>query len=173
MVVLTHDDRLPAVIRRSGAPARIIEITRGMNSAVSVAESTRPATRLLDDAYAIAADEAVPDAIKNAAVPLLCREALEVTAWDVFSAKALAKGRSREHIEADWENAMSTRKRLALALTLDPDDAAAIDRWRAGGRARRNTMGVATKGIHDGVDDYRSTVNDARLAIGDLARMAS
>ena len=99
VIVLTHDDRLPAAIRRSRTPARIVELTRGLNSAVSVAESTTPAKRLLDDAYTIAADEAVPDGIKNAAIPVLCREALELTAWDVFAARALAKGRSHEDVE--------------------------------------------------------------------------
>lgn len=41
VIVLTHDDRLPAAIRRSRAPARIVELHRGLNSSVSVTESTR------------------------------------------------------------------------------------------------------------------------------------
>ena len=173
VIVLTHDDRLPAAIRRSRTPARIVELTRGLNSAVSVTESTTPAKRLLDDAYTIAADEVVPDGIKSAAIPVLCREALELTAWDVFAFRALAEGMSHDEVERKWEGSESTRRRLALALALDPDDNAAVDKWRAGGRARKDTLAVATKGIHSGVDDYRSVVNDARLAAGDLARVAS
>jgi ABC-type lipoprotein export system ATPase subunit len=90
VVVFTHDDRLPSAIRRSRAPARIVEVMRGASSAVTVTESSRPATRMLEDAFAIAADDAVPDVVKKAAVPMLCREALESTAWDVFSARLLA-----------------------------------------------------------------------------------
>ena len=170
VIVLTHDDRLPAAIRGSRAPARIVEVTRAANSAISVVESTRPATRLLDDAFAIAADDAVPEDIKRSAIPALCREALEATAWDVYSSKALADGRSREDIEDAWESATKTAKRLALALAVNADDAVAVDKWKAGGRARRDTLTVVNKGIHQGVSDYKSAVNDARLAIGDLAR---
>jgi ABC-type lipoprotein export system ATPase subunit len=174
VVVFTHDDRLPAAIRRSRAPARIVEVTRGSNSAVTVTESSRPATRLLDDAYAIAADDAVPDAVKDAAIPVLCREALEATSWDVFTAKALAHGSSREHVEDEWEDAGNTRKRLTLAIALNSDDSAAIDKWLAGGSARRVTLAVATKGAHGGVQgDYRFVVNQARLATGDLAKLVT
>jgi energy-coupling factor transporter ATP-binding protein EcfA2 len=170
VIVLTHDDRLPAAIRRSRAPARIIEVTRAANSAISVVESTRPATRLLDDAFAIAADDAVPEDIKRSAIPALCREALEATAWDVYSSKALADGQSREDVEDTWEGATKTAKRLALALAANADDDLAVEKWKAGGRARRDTLSVVNKGVHQGVSDYRGAVNDARLAVGDLRK---
>jgi DNA repair exonuclease SbcCD ATPase subunit len=173
VIVLTHDNRLPAAIRSSRAPARIVELTRAVNSAISVVESTRPATRLLDDAFAIAVDEAVPEDIKRSAIPALCREALESAAWDVYSSKAFSGGRSREDIEEAWEKATKTAKRLALALTGNADDDLAVDKWKAGGRARRDTLTVVNKGVHQGVSDYKEAVNDARLAIGDLARGAA
>jgi hypothetical protein len=173
VIVLTHDNRLPAAIRGSRAPARIVEVTRGVNSAISVVESTRPATRLLDDAFAIAVDEAVPEDIKRSAIPALCREALESTAYDVYSSKAFSGGRSREDIEGTWEKAAKTSNRLALALTGNGDDDLAVDKWKAGGRARRDTLSVVNKGVHKGVSDYKDAVNDARLAVGDLARGAA
>lgn len=169
VIVLTHDNRLPAAIRTSRAHARIVEVTRAMNSAISVVDSTRPATRLLDDAFAIAADEAVPEDIKRSAIPALCREALEATAWDVYSSKAFAKGRSRDDVEKAWEDATKTAKRLALALAGDADDSIAVDKWKAGGQARRDTLTVVNKGVHQGVSDYKAAVNDARRAVGDLA----
>jgi ABC-type lipoprotein export system ATPase subunit len=164
VIVFTHDDRLPSAIRRSRAPARIIEVCRGANSVVTVTESSRPATRLLDEAFAVAVDEAVPDEIKKAAVPVLCREALEATAWDVFSARALAKGQPRSEVEDAWEKATSTKRRLALAV--DPNDETALEKWQAGGSARRATITVATKGLHSGIDDYkaRSTPRASLLA---------
>lgn len=170
VIVLTHDDRLPAAIRRSGAPARIVEVTRALNSTVTITESSRPATRLLDDAFAIAVDDGVPETIKKAAVPVLCREALESTAWDVFSAKALAAGSTREDLENRWEKSGSVRKRLALALYLD--DSADPGKWVSGGSARTATMQVATKGAHGGIADFKLAVNQARLATGDLAQVA-
>ena len=103
VVVFTHDDRLPSAIRRSRVPARIVEVMRGANSAVTVTESSRPAMWMLEDAFAIAADDGVPDTVKKAAVPMLCREALESTAWDVFSARLLAQGQSHSEFEEAWE----------------------------------------------------------------------
>lgn len=169
VVVFTHDDRLPSAIRRSRAPARIVEVMRGANSTVTMTESSRPATRMLDDAFAIAADDAVPDTIKKAAVPMLCREALESTAWDVFSARLLARGHTHDQIEASWDKATSPKRRLALAV--NADDEAAVDKWLSGGSARRDALRAATKGAHRGVTDYRDAVRATRLAIGDLAEL--
>jgi energy-coupling factor transporter ATP-binding protein EcfA2 len=103
VIVLTHDDRLPAAIRTTRTAARIIQVTRGANSSVNGADSSDPATRLLDDAFAIAADGAVPDEIKRLAVPRLCREAVEITAKDVFARRSFAQGRSRSDVESAWE----------------------------------------------------------------------
>jgi DNA repair exonuclease SbcCD ATPase subunit len=171
VVVFTHDDRLPSAIRRSRVPARIVEVIRGANSAVTVTESSRPATRMLEDAFAIAADDAVPDAVKNAAVPMLCREALESTAWDVFSARLLAQGNSHSAFEETWEKATSTRKRLGLAVNADDD--AAVEKWLSGGSARRAALKAAAKGAHSGLTDYREAVKSTRLAVGDLAKLTS
>lgn len=170
VIVFTHDDRLPSAIRSTRAPAHIIEIVRGQNSVVSVVDSTRPADRLLEDAYAIAIDDAVPGDVKKKAVPMLCREALEVVAWDVFSARQFATGHSRVDTEQVWDAATTTRQRVGLAV--DPSNDATIDRWLSGGSARRTTMTVATKGAHAGVDDYVDVVRGARLATSDLARLA-
>ncbi len=172
VIVLTHDDRLPAAIRASRTDARIVEVTRGANSIVHVAESNDPANRLLDDAFAIAADQAVPEDIKRRAVPLLCREAVELTAKDVFSWRALAQGRSRGEVESAWESAQKVARRLALALNLDPDDNLAVDKWLAGRPARKTTMTVVNKGIHQGVFDPKGVVNDARRTVADLAAVA-
>lgn len=99
VIVLTHDNRLPAAIRTSRAPARIVEVTRAMNSAISVVDSTRPATRLLDDAFAIAADEAVPEDIKRSAIPR-CAE----RHWRP------PRGRST-HVRRSWTGELARRLR--------------------------------------------------------------
>lgn len=171
VIVLTHDDRLPAAIRVSRTEARIIEVTREANSAVHVAESSDPATRLLDDAFAIAADDAVPDDIKGRAIPRLCREALEVTAKDVFAARALRQGRSRSDVESIWEAARKVADRLALALSLTAEDKQAVDKWLSGGSTRKQTMAVVNKGLHQGAYNPKGAVNDARRTVADLAEV--
>ena len=172
VIVLTHDDRLPSAIRTSRTEARIIEVTRGANSVVHVTESSDPATRLLDDAFAIAADDAVPDDVKRRAIPRLCREAVEVTAKDVFASRAFSHGRSRTDVESAWEAAQKVSKRLALALSLDPDDQQAVEKWVSAGPARRITMGVVNKGVHQGTFNPKGVVNDARRTVADLAQVA-
>lgn len=171
VIVLTHDDRLPAAIRVSRTEARIVEVTREANSVVHVAESSDPATRLLDDAFAIAVDDAVPDDIKGRAIPRLCREALEVTAKDVFSAKALKEGRSRSEVESAWEGARKVADRLALALSLDTDNKQAVGKWLSGGSTRKQTMAVVNKGLHQGAYNPKGAVNDARRTIAELAKV--
>ncbi|MFV8242622.1 AAA family ATPase [Mycolicibacterium peregrinum] len=171
VIVFTHDDRLPAAIRRSRVQAHIVEIARGTNSVVEPSTANRPATRMLKDAYAIAADDAVPDAIKKAAVPVLCRDALESAAWDVFCTRQLARGVPHAEVEQAWELAPLTRARLGLAV--NPEDKAAVDKWLSGGSARRAALWVAASGAHKGVTDYRDAVNSTRLAVGDLEKLVS
>lgn len=166
VIVFTHDDRLPAAIRRSQAPAVIVEVSRSANSQVSVQEASNPAKRLLDDAFAIAADNGVPMEIKKVAVPVLCRDALEGTAWDVYAARELAAGHTRADIEATWAKAKLTKSRIGLALSSTDDGA--FSRWLSGGSARRAAMSVATNAIHNGTVDFKDAVNATRTAIRDL-----
>jgi xanthine/CO dehydrogenase XdhC/CoxF family maturation factor len=102
---------------------------------------------------------------------MLCREALEATAWDVFSANALAKGQSHSVFEPVWAKATSTKRRIGLAVNADDDGA--VDKWLSGGSARRDALKAAAKGAHSGVTDYREAVKATRLAVGDLAKLGS
>ena len=65
VIVLSHDDRLPAAVRRSGGNARILQVTRGIGSAVSIEDDHHPSSRYLDDAFAFAKDDNVPDEAKS------------------------------------------------------------------------------------------------------------
>ena len=100
----------------------------------------------------------------NAAIPMLCREALEATAWDVYSAKALTAGSSRTDVEDAWEEAQGVKKRIALAL----DGDGAFAKWTSGGPWRKAAMKVATAGIHGTAGDYKAVVNEVRRATRDL-----
>ena len=172
VIVLTHDDRLPAAIRVSRTEARIVEVTREANSAVHVTESSDPATRLLEDAFAIAADDAVPADIKARAIPRLCREALEVTAKDVFASRALRQGRSRSDVESTWESARKVFDRLALALSLTTDDKQAVEKWIAAKPNRKVTMGVVNRALHQGAFDPKGAVKEARRTVAELAEVS-
>ena len=172
VIVFTHDDRLPAAIRRSAVPARIVDVTRSTNSVVMVADSLSPAKRALDDAYAIAADPAVPDEIKKRAVGVLCREAFEATLWDVYSAREFAMGAASGDVEASWEAATKVRKRIALALGADANDTAAVDKWVDGRTAHKITLAIVNKGVHEGVHDFVEAIKNVRAAVKDLITTA-
>lgn len=164
VIVLSHDDRLPAAIRRRDIRARLVEVTRGLQSTVTVTEVSRPAQRLLEDGDAINRDPSVPLSIKNRAVLVLCREAIEETAWEVFVSKSLARGEDLERIEATWKATLTVRGRVTLALTLEKGGD--ITGWLVGHRAA--TMRVINTGLHQGVEDVKSALDCAKKTAGDL-----
>jgi ABC-type hemin transport system ATPase subunit len=170
VIVFTHDDRLPAAIRRSSTKARVIEVTRSVNSSVVVDDSINPAKRALDDAYKIARDEAVPDEVKKKAVGVLCREAFEMTLWDVYSSREFGRGASPIDVEVAWESATTVRLRIALALGSSTSDTAAVDKWIDGRTVRKVTLGVVNRGVHEGVHDFVEAVKAVRASVADLAR---
>ncbi|BBZ26725.1 hypothetical protein MMAD_10200 [Mycolicibacterium madagascariense] len=170
VVVFTHDDRLPAAVRRSSAPARIIDVTRSINSVVSVHDSLNPATRALDDAYRIARDDAVPDEVKRRAVGVLCREAFEATLWDVYASRGFGRGVATADVEDAWEAATTIRTRIALALGADANDVGAVDTWLDRRTAHRIALAVVNKGVHQGVHDFVEAIRNVRAAVGDLGR---
>ena len=167
VIVFTHDDRLPAAIRRVAAAARLIEVTRSANSIVTIEESSNPASRALDDAIAIAYDEAVPDEVKRRTIPYLCRDALELTAWDVYLSRTLSDGAPRADAEKAWQD-KKVRARLTLALG---GGETALDAWLGNWSQRKMALMVANK-VHAGFDDFVGAVNATRTAVADLVKTA-
>ena len=109
VIVFSHDDRLATAIRNLAVDARIVEITRGAGSTVTVAESTNPARRYIDDAEAVLLDENVPAALKARVVPGIVRLAVEAAARDAYFRRSYAAGRAVVEVEAEWEDARTTQ----------------------------------------------------------------
>jgi hypothetical protein len=167
VIVLSHDDRLPDAVRRSGVKAQIYEVTRGVGSAVTMTNSFQPSMRYLDDAFAFAKDENVPDEAKNRVIPGLCRMGLETTAHEVYSTRSYTAGLDRLTVEKRWKDASTVRQRLALALHSDKD--APIDAWLKGGTRRSAALHVYNSGVHAGsTSDHADDVNAVRTAVRDL-----
>lgn len=62
---------------------------------------------------------------------------------------------------------------LALALSLKTDDKQAVDKWLAAKPARKITMAVVNKAIHEGVFDPKTAVvREARRTVAELAEVA-
>ena len=165
--MLSHDDRLPAAVRRMRVKASIYEVSRGTGSKVSIRESLHPAQRYVDDAYALATDDDLPDEVKSRVIPGLCRMALETAAHEKYTARSYAQGIDRSDVEATWNSTRRLRPRLGLALYGDADKS--IDGWLAGGGRRKTALHVANSKVHSAAaGNYVEDVRAVRTAVSDL-----
>jgi hypothetical protein len=167
VVVFSHDDRLPAALRRMNASARIYEVVRGPHSEVSVSTAEDPTMRYLGDADALCKDPKVPGETLRRTLPGLLRMALEAAARDRFYARRLTRGDSLGTVEATWNDAHGTSQRLSLAIH---DEIKPLDNWLRT-ESRRKGVGVATSGFHRGLYsgmDPRDAVHHARRTVEDV-----
>ncbi|CRK61214.1 chromosome segregation SMC protein [Alloactinosynnema sp. L-07] len=124
VVVFTHDDRLPQAVRDLGIDARIVDVLRGVCSEVDVQDGKDLAWRYLDDAFAVAKDDRVPNEIRNKTAGMLCRMAVEAAGRDVYMGRRFRSGDARTEIESGWDAVPKTRGRMELALN-GPN----VERW--------------------------------------------
>ncbi|KGN29919.1 hypothetical protein N802_10240 [Knoellia sinensis KCTC 19936] len=156
VVVLSHDDRLPAAARRGRVGARILEVTRGAKSEVSVTTNLDPARRYLDDAFALALDQRLPEVSLRRTLPGMLRFAVEAASRDLYFERRLARGDSLMDVEDAWSTRHATRDRVSLALY---DEVRSLDGWLTRGY-RKFGLGVITGGMHNGLKD----AGDAKAA---------
>ena len=167
VIVLSHDDRLPAAVRRAAVKAQIYEVSRRSGSVVTVTDAMYPSMRFLDDAYAFAVDDGVPAEAKDRVIPGLCRMAMETAAYEVFSARAYASGTDRTTIETQWSAAPKLKQRLAFALHLDRD--ASIASWLNDSSRRSDAFTICNRGVHTGISgEHVDDVRAVRSAVKDL-----
>jgi ABC-type hemin transport system ATPase subunit len=144
VVVFSHDDRLPAALRRMNASARIFEVARGLDSAVSISAAEDPTTRYLGDADALCRDDKVPAETLRRTLPGLLRMAIESAARDRFYATRLTRGEALAEVETVWNEAHGTSQRVSLAIY---DEVRSLDDWLRT-ESRKKGMGIATSGFH-------------------------
>ncbi|ATE57062.1 ATP-binding protein [Actinosynnema pretiosum] len=163
VVVFSHDDRLPEVVRDLNLPgAKIVEITRGAGSRITVGTSLDQADRYVSDADALVKDPGVTDDLKARVLPLLCRLAVEAVAKRVLYARRLAAGVDRPAAEVEWEAEHGTRARVLLVHE---------ERWiNQGNRPHRaRTMRVCGRDVHQGTTrELPGVVTDLRKTLADL-----
>ena len=116
VVVFTHDDRLPASVRRMQLEARVVAVTRKPGSVVVCRPSRDPVRAHLEDAYALAKDTALPPQARARVIPGLCRLALEAFFVAVVRRHRLHRGQDHADVEDELAAANTLNKRAALAL---------------------------------------------------------
>ncbi|MDQ3485607.1 MAG: recombinase RecF, partial [Actinomycetota bacterium] len=163
VVVFSHDDRLPAALRRMNASARIFEVARGLDSAVSISPAEDPTTRYLSDADALCRDDKVPAETLRRTLPGLLRMAIEAGARDRFYATRLTRGDALAEVEKAWNDAHGTSQRVSLAIY---DDIQSLDDWLRT-ESRKKGMGIATSGfhksLHSGTDPSDAVYHTRRM----------
>ena len=128
LIVLTHDDRLPAAVRRLEMDATIIEVNRRENSVVSLHTIADPVTRHIDDAMAVAQTAALPAEARRV-VPGFCRLALEAACSEAVTRRMVHEGRTDEAIAAALSAPTTLRTWLAMALLKDAGRAGDVQGW--------------------------------------------
>jgi energy-coupling factor transporter ATP-binding protein EcfA2 len=150
VIVFTHDARLPDACRRLTVPAKVLEVTRGERSQVTIRNRTNPVENLLDDARAIICTDDMPEETRRRVVPGLCRQALESVCTDVTRRRLLGNGVPHAEIEQCLDLAGKLLPRLALALFGDAERAGEVlgtlkRRW---GASAADCVTALNKGSH-------------------------
>ena len=166
-IVFTHDERLPAAVRRLGIEATVIEVVRREGSSVELRENLDPVRRHIDDAFAVANADNLPVAARRV-VPSFCRLALEAACTDVVIRRRLARGERLAEVEAELTRSQKLTTHLALALYDDARrggdvTAGILNRW---GDWAQSAYARSNRGAH-GADEGDLVVlcrNTERLA---------
>lgn len=147
VVVFSHDDRLPAAVRRLNSSGRVYEVVRGPNSELKISPAENPAARYLSDAEALCKDAHVPDETLRRTLPGLLRMAIEAAARDRFYSHRLVRGAPLHEVESAWNSTHGTSQRVSLAIY---DEIRPLSDWLRT-EARKKGLGIATSGFHKGL----------------------
>ena len=128
VVVFSHDDRLPATIRRLQIPASILEVTRRPKSRVELKKSLDPVQTAINDAKALHLTQGLPPQAARKVVPGLCRQAIEAACLESGRRRMLALGMSLEECDQAWVDAVRLLPRIAIALYGDAERAGEVYR---------------------------------------------
>lgn len=153
VIVFSHDDRLPAALRRSAHDATILEVNRSANSAVSITSSQDPTVRYLNDAHGLIKEwqhERLTEDDLRKTLPGLYRFAIESAAKDRYFASHLATGASIHDLESTWSGTHNTRKRVLLAIFGEEPPEHIAQSWISGSY-RPGALGIASNGFHRGL----------------------
>lgn len=170
VIVLSHDDRLPAAVRRAEAPATIIEVSRGHGSVVEVHAAEDPAIRYLKDAWALTKDQHLPDATLRRTLPGVLRMAVEAAARDRYFTVRLKQGTPLADVEDAWTDTTTTTQRVCLAVHGE-QRTDFKEKWAAAPHRRNGLLNVGVAMHHglkatidpgDAVYDVRRLVDDIR-----------
>jgi hypothetical protein len=167
VIVLSHDDRLPAAVRRSGLMAQIYEVTQGCWIRGDHEKRVPSVDALPRRRFRVRQGRERARRGQESGDPGPCRMGLETTAHEVYSTRSYTAGLDRLTVETRWEETSTVRQKLAFALYSDKN--ASIEAWLKGGSRRSAAFHVCNNGVHAGsTRDRADEVNAVRAAVKDL-----
>lgn len=173
VIVLSHDDRLPAAVRRSSIDATILEVSRGKDSHVTISTLTDPADRYLGDAFGLVKEweeGRVEEFALRRTLPGLLRFAVEAAAKDRYYSRAIGGGASLREVEKQWQDAATTRQKVTLAVFAESRDNHELEWWATAPHRKFGLRNVGTA-MHSGLKetiDPRDAARDVEKLIIDL-----
>lgn len=177
IIVLSHDDRLPAAVRRSSVDATILEVNRGQRSRVTLRTHTDPAMRYLADAFGMISawkNNGLAEPALRRTLPGMLRFALEAAAKDRYFTRVVTNGTDLSDAEAAWGKAETTRKKVSLAVFGENRPDVDLAGWVGGSHHRKYgliNVGVAMhQGLNTNIDPTQAAktveqlIKDVRAA---------
>lgn len=116
VVVFTHDTRLSAAARQMDVEARVIEISRDLNSVVTCRPVDGPVRKYLDDARAVLRTKEATEETKWRVIPGFCRQALEAACVEGIRRRRAATGRDLSVVEEDISRARTLEEKFGILL---------------------------------------------------------
>lgn len=165
VIVFTHDDRLPESLARLSLPHTVKAVTRRTGSVVEVRDRLDPVNQYFNDAWAVAADEKLPDVVASRVAPGLCRMGLEAACAEAVRRRRISRGDPHHVVEQVLADASTLNIKAALALFDDPAGGGRVlghinNKWgRNFGDAFRDANAGAHKGFSGSLTDL---INDCR-----------
>lgn len=152
LVVLTHDDRLPASLHRLGLTHTALEVTRRPGSVVEVRKKIDPVNQYFVDAKAVEKDDKLPDTVASRVIPGFCRLGIEAACMEAVRRRRIGRGDAHLAVERALADARGTTSLAALALFDDASEGGRVlgEINRKWGRGAGDAYQDAQRGTHRG-----------------------
>lgn len=151
VIVFTHDERLPAMVRRLRIEHQVLAVRRRERSVVTCTPVENPVQQHLDDARAVLLTEGLGDLTRRRVVPGFCRQAIEAACIEAVWRNRTEAGRGQAETEEDINHAQTLNDKLKILLLGDPDGDHHEMRNRLGqdfGRRARDVVDACNRGVH-------------------------
>ncbi|MCY3913355.1 MAG: AAA family ATPase [Chloroflexi bacterium] len=165
VIVFTHDERLPATVRRLRIEHQVLAVRRRERSLVTCTPVENPVQQHLDGARAVLLTEGLAEKTRRRVIPVFCRQAIEAACIEAIRRSRAEAGRDQAETERDISRARTLNQKLILTLLDDVEgrheDMQEALFQRFGMRAR-NVVAACNRGVHELlVDDLRVLIHDA------------